>query len=154
MKAIYVLYQRPYESPDCYVKWLIGRPEHWASLADPGASLIMVRKYLSVGQISKFIYQQIALDVLFQMRYGSLPNSNKQPSDSLKSEATPVFTSKQDCFAYCFAQWCSPGVCRHPSSFWSVTLQPLGADQTTIPHMKAYMPLYPMRYGKFLSYKK
>ena len=54
--------------------------------------------------MSRFLYQQIALDVLFQMRYGSLPNSNKQPSDSLKSEATPVFTSKQDCFAYCFAQ--------------------------------------------------
>ena len=54
--------------------------------------------------MSKFIYQQIALDVLFQMRYDSLPNSNKQPSDSLRAEATPVFTSKQDCFAYCFAQ--------------------------------------------------
>merc|ERR1712117_10564 len=101
-----------------------------------------------------FLYQQIALDVLFQMRYDSLPNSLRQPSESLKAEATPVFTSKQDCFAYCFAQRCSPGVCRHPSSYWSVTLQPLGADQTTIPHMKAHMPLYPMRYGKFLSYKK
>ena len=103
MKAIYVLYQRPYESPDCYVKWLIGRPEHWASLADPGASQIMVRKYLSVGQISKFIYQQIALDVLFQMRYGSLLNSNKQPSGSLGAESTPVFSSLQ---YYCFLLLC------------------------------------------------
>ena len=62
----------------------------------------MVIKYLSVGQMVLFIYQQIALDVLFQMRYDSLPNSNKQSSDSLKPEATPVFTSNQDCFAYCF----------------------------------------------------
>ena len=54
--------------------------------------------------MSTFLYQQIALDVLFQMRYDSLPNSNKQPSDSLKAETTSVFTSNQDCFAYCFAQ--------------------------------------------------
>ena len=72
-------------------------------MADPGASQIMVRKYLSVDQISKFIYQQIALDVLFQMRYGSLLNSNKQPSDSLRAEATPVFSSLQ---YYCFLLFC------------------------------------------------
>ena len=54
--------------------------------------------------MSRFLYQQIALDVLFQMRYDSLPNSNKQPCDRMKAEATPVFTSNQDCFAYCFAQ--------------------------------------------------
>ena len=38
--------------------------------------------------MSKFLYQQIALDVLFQMRYDSLHNSNKQPCDSLRAEAT------------------------------------------------------------------
>ena len=70
----------------------------------PGRPQNMVIKYLSVGQMSIFLYQQIALDVLFQMRYDSLPNSNKQPSDSLKAEATPVFTPNLDCFAYCFAQ--------------------------------------------------
>ena len=103
MKSIYVLYQRPYGSPDCIVKLLIGRLQYWASMVDPGASLIMVIKYLSVGQISKFIYQQIALDVLFQMRYGSLLNSNQQPSDSLRTEATPVFSSLQYC---CFVLFC------------------------------------------------
>ena len=139
MKAIYVLHQRPYESPDCYVKWLIGRPGHWACLADPGASQTMVRKYLSVGQISKFIYQQIALDVLFQMRYGSLLNSNKQPSDSLRAEATPVFSSLQYCcfLLFCFLFWLScSGVCQHPPSFWSVTQSLLGAYQAAIPHLK------------------
>ena len=54
--------------------------------------------------MSTFLYQQIALDVLFKMRYDSMPNSIRQPSESLKAEATPVFTSKQDCFAYSFAQ--------------------------------------------------
>ena len=43
----------------------------------PGRPRNMVIKYLSVGQMSKFIYQQIALDVLFQMRYDSLPKSNR-----------------------------------------------------------------------------
>ena len=112
----------------------------------PGRHQNMIIKYLSVGLWSWFSYQQVALNVLFQMGYDSLPNSNKQPSDSLKAEATPVFTSNQDCFAYCFAQWCSPGVCRHASSFWSVTLQPLGADQSTIPHMKGAFHSFHMRY--------
>ena len=61
------------------------------SLPDPGASQNMTTKYLSVGQMSRFIYQQRALDVLFQMMYNSLPNSNKQPNDSLRAEATPCF---------------------------------------------------------------
>ena len=63
----------------------------------------MVIKYLSVGHMSRFLYQQIALDVLFQMRYDSLPNSNKQPSDSLKAETSPVFSSLQYC---CFLLFC------------------------------------------------
>ena len=64
----------------------------------------MVIKYLSVGQMTRFIHQQIAVDVLFQMRYGSLLNSNKQPSDSLRAEATPDFSSVQSC---CFLLFCS-----------------------------------------------
>ena len=43
------------------------------SLPDPGASQNMTIKCLSFGQISRFIYQQIALHVLFQMRYNSPP---------------------------------------------------------------------------------
>ena len=31
--------------------------------------------------------------------------------------------------------WCA-GVNQHPSTFWSITLQPLRGDQATIPHMK------------------
>ena len=54
--------------------------------------------------MSTFLYQQIAPDVFFQMRYDSLLNSNKQLSDRMKAEATSVFTSKQACFVYCFAQ--------------------------------------------------
>ena len=96
----------------------------------------MIIKYLSVGQWSWFSYQHVALNVLFQMRYESTPNSKKQPSDRQRAETPPVFTPLKAWFVYCFALCCSPGVCRHSSAFWSVTLQPLGADQSTIPHMK------------------
>ena len=67
----------------------------------------MVIKYLSVGQESWFSYQQVALDVLFQMRYDSMHNSKKKPSDRQRGETPPVFTPLKACFAYCFAQWCS-----------------------------------------------
>ena len=119
----------------------------------PGRHQNMIIKYLSVGLWSWFSYQQVALNVLFQMRYESIPNSNKQPSDSLKAEATPVFTSNLDCFAYCFAQWCSPGVCRHASSFWSVTLQPLGVDWATIYQLKGDIHCFHMRYDS-MPYSK
>ena len=114
----------------------------------------MVIKYLSVDQMIWFIYQQIALDVLFQMRYDSLPNSNKHSTDRLKAEATPVFTSNQDCFAYCFVQWWSSGVCQSPSTFWSFTLQPIGIYQATIWHMKGEIHGFHMRYKSLTSPKR
>ena len=119
---LYVPFHMPYGRPVRHYRLQGYEPKCWASLADPRASQIMVIKYLSVGLIIWLKYQQIALDVLFQMRYDSLLNSNKQSSDSLKAEVTTIFSSNQDCFAYCFAQWWCFGVCRHPSLFWSVTL--------------------------------
>ena len=80
------------------------------------------------------------------MRYDSMPYSKKQPSDSPRAETPPVFTPFKHSFAYCSAQWCPPGVCRHASSFWSVTLQPLGADKSTIPHMKGNLHSFHMMY--------
>ena len=47
----------------------------------PVRSQNMVRKYLSDGQITRFLCQQIALDVLFHMRYDNIPNSKKHPND-------------------------------------------------------------------------
>ena len=86
-------------------------------LVDPGACQNMIIKYLSVGLQSWFLYQQEALNLLFQMRYDSLPNSNKQPSDRQKALRTPIFTSKQDCFAYCFAQRAFLGSTNYPLHF-------------------------------------
>ena len=38
------------------------------------------------------------------------------------------------------------GVCQHPSTFWSVTLQSLGADQATIQKMKEDFLSFHMRH--------
>ena len=98
MKARDVPFHLPYGSLICTDQNVEGG---WQTSGRPQN---MVIKYLSVGQMSTFLYQQIAPDVFFQMRYDTLLNSNKQPSDRMKAEATPVFTSKQACFVYCFAQ--------------------------------------------------
>ena len=81
------------------------------------------------------------------MRYDSFPNSNKQLSDSLRAERPPVFITLKHCFAYCFAQRGPAGVCMHPSSLWSIILQCLGGDQSTIPHMKGDIHSFNMRYS-------
>ena len=43
---------------------------------------------------------------------------------------------------------------QHTLTFWSVTLQPLGADQSTIPHMKGDMHSFHMRYNSMNCTKR
>ena len=81
------------------------------------------------------------------MRYDSFPNSNQQPSDSLRADTPPVFIPLRYCFAYCFALRHPAGVCMHPSSLWFIILQCLGGDQSTIPHMKGDIHSFNMRYS-------
>ena len=88
------------------------------------------------------------------MRYDSFPNSNKQPKDSLRAETPPVFTPFKQCFAYCFAHWRSPGVCILPSSFWSIALKCLDADQSTIPNMKGDILSFHMRHTSMICSKR
>ena len=123
-------------------------------LQTPGGHQIMIIKYLSVGQWSWFLYQQVTLNVLFQMRYDSMPYSKKQPSDRQRAERPPVFTSLWDCFAYCFAHWHSPGVVQTPSTFWSVIIQPLGAYQATIQKMKEDILSFHMRVNSWFYTKR
>ena len=40
------------------------------------------------------------------------------------------------------------------STFWPVTLQPLGADHATIPHMKGDCYTFHMRYTSMICYKR
>ena len=97
--------------------------------------------------MSRFKYQWIALDILFKMRYDSIPYSNKQPSDSLRAEATTVFTSLQYCcFVSCLCLGCS-GVDQHTWPFWSVTVKPVGAQKTTLYQMRGDIHGFHMRYA-------
>ena len=45
-------------------------------------------------------------------------------------------------------------VCHITSTIWSVTLQPLGADHATIPHMKGDWYSFHMRYSSMICYKR
>ena len=114
----------------------------------------MIIKYLSVGQWSWFLYQQVALNVLFQMRYDSMPYSKKQPGDRQRAETPPVFIPHKHCFAYSSTHWHSPGVFIHPSTFWSVIIQPLGAYQATIQKMKEDILSFHMRVNSWFYTKR
>ena len=100
LKLIDVAFHLIYGSLICVNRLQSDRQNKKGCLLTSGGHQYMIIKYLSVGLWSWFSYQQVALNVLFQMRYGSLLNSNKQPSDSLRAEATPVFSSQQYC---CFS---------------------------------------------------
>ena len=114
-------------------------------LADPRNAQNMIIKYLSVGLQSWFSYQQVALNLLFQMRYDSLPNSNKQPSDRHKALGTPIFTSKHECFAYCFAQWALLGSANIPLHLvcHSVTPWSISRCHTSSERGLKYLSYYP-----------
>ena len=46
------------------------------------------------------------------------------------------------------------GVSQQSFTFWSVTLQPLGAYRSTIPHMKGDIHSFHMRYISMICYKR
>ena len=51
----------------------------------------MLKWYLFAWKNSKKLYQQMALNPLFQMRYASFPSSGKQPGDRQKGWGNPCF---------------------------------------------------------------
>ena len=199
-----------YGSLDFYEKWLNDKSNIQASLVDPGEYQNMIIKYLSVWLQSWFSYQQVALIILFQMRYDSLLNSKKQPSDSQRGLSSSCFhitlvllflptlkTCLSNLVSHSVTSWsrwgyhisfergdlehhgvqkfwnflidryklsqvqitqfhmgleCS-GVYQQSLTFWSVTLQPLGAYRSTIPHMKGDIHSFHMRYSSLLLTK-
>ena len=50
--------------------------------------------------------------------------------------------------------WGLPGVYQRGLTFWSITLQPLGADQSTISHMKGDINSFHMMYSIMTWYKR
>ena len=141
MKAMDVPFNLMYDSLICFKGLQSDRPKCWASLVDPGEYQNMIIKYLSVGLQSWFSYQQVALNLLFQMRYDSLPNSNKQPSDRQRAFGTPIFTSKQDCFAYCFAQWAFLGSANIPHILVYHSVPPWSTSSYHTPYERGHQYL-------------
>ena len=103
IKAMDVPFHLIYGSLICAKRLQSDRQNKVGCLQTPAGCQNMIIKYLSVGRWSWFSYQEIALNVLFQMRYGSIPNSKKQPNGRQRGEASPVFTPLKHCFAYCVA---------------------------------------------------
>ena len=210
MKAMDVPFHLVYGSLICVKGLQSDRPKCWASLVDPREYQNMIIKYLSVGLQSWFTYQQVAWNTLFQMRYDSLPNSEKQPCDSQRGWSNSCFhislilfllpaskTCLSNLVSHSVTSWSrwgyhisfergdlehygvqkfwnflidryklslvqitqflmgleSSGVYQQSFTFWSVTLQPLGAYRSTIPHMKGDIHSFHMRYGSLLLTK-
>ena len=119
MKALCLFFQMRYGSPDIYGKWVNGRPKYWICLLHPRNTQNMIIKYLSVGLQSWFSYQQVALNLLFQMRYDSLPNSNQQPSDRLRAQASPCFHISLVLFLLPASKTCLSNLVSHSVTSWS-----------------------------------
>ena len=51
----------------------------------------MLENSYHLKEIQKFFYQQVAQNLLFQIRYDGLFNSKKWPSDCSKGFGTPTF---------------------------------------------------------------
>ena len=82
MKAMDVPLHMAYSGLICPKKLLSDRLKCIASLLDHRNAQNMIIKYLSVGLQTWFLYQQVALSLLFQMRYDSLLNYEEQQHDS------------------------------------------------------------------------
>ena len=135
MKAMDVPFHLVYGS----LIWVKGlqsdRPKCWASLVDPGEYQNMIIKYLSVGLQSWFSYQQVALIILFHMRYDSMLYSKKQPSDSPRGWGTCNFSTP------------------HYWTLNSVTPLLLVVDPATIPHIIAMDLPFHLGYGSLICAK-
>ena len=93
---------------------------------------------------------------MFYFRWGmkAYPTQRNSQVTGREPETPPVFTPFKHCFAYCFAQWGPAGVCQHPSSFWSITLQPVVAGQAAIPQVKGEILSFQMRHSSLICCKR
>ena len=119
MKAMDVSFHPVYGSLICVKGLQSDRPKCKRLLADPGEYQNMIIKYLSVGLQSWFSYQQVALNPLFQMRYDSLPNSEKQPSDSQRGWSNSCFHISLVLFLLPASKTCLSNLVSHSVTSWS-----------------------------------
>ena len=102
IKAMDIPFHLIYGSLICVKRLQRDRQNKKGNLQTPGRHQNMITKYLSVGLWSWFSYQQVALNVLFQMRYESIPYSKKQPSDRQRGWDTSCFHPIQALFCLLF----------------------------------------------------
>ena len=101
IKAVDVPFHLIYGSLICAKRFQSDRENKEGCSQTPGGHQYMIIKYLSVGVWSRLSYHQVALNVLFHMRYNSMPYSKNQPSNRQNAETPLVFTPLRHCFAYC-----------------------------------------------------
>ena len=65
----------------------------------------------------------------------------------------PLFCIKSGLFCLLLCTLSPPGVCQHLSLFWSVTLQPLGAEQSAVYHVKENSNTFHMRHSSMICTK-
>ena len=119
MKAMDVPFHLIYDSLICFKGLQSDRPKCKRLLADPGEYQNMIIKYLSVGLQSWFSYQQVALNPLFQMRYDSLANSKKQPSDSQRGWSNSCFHITLVLLFLPASKTCLSNLVSHKVTSWS-----------------------------------
>ena len=102
IKAMDVPFHLIYGSLICAKRLKSDRQNKEGCLQTPAGRQNMIIKYLSVGLWSWFSYQQVALNVLFHMRYDSMPYSKKQPSDRQRGWDISCFHPIQALFCLLF----------------------------------------------------
>ena len=89
MKALWIPFHMRYGGLICCRKWLRYRPKCTSSLHEVGTPQNHIYLIPICWRNFKIFYQQVAMDVLFQMRYESKHRDKKLPSDRLRGWESP-----------------------------------------------------------------
>ena len=89
MKALWIPFHMRYGGLICCRKWLRYRPKCTSSLHEVGTPQNHTYLIPICWRNFKIFYQQVAMDVLFQMRYESKHRDKKLPSDRLRGWESP-----------------------------------------------------------------
>ena len=119
MKAKEVLFHFLYGSLICSKRLQSDRPKCWGMLADPSTPQNHAWIIAICRKISKNFNQQRTLNLLFQMKYDSLPNSEKQSSDSQRSWDNPYSLLTLVLFFPPASKTCLNNLVCHSVTFWS-----------------------------------
>ena len=136
-----------YGSLICSKKWLSDRPKCWGMLFE------------AEGNNSTGVMWKQGLSQPFCLSPGCFPELGKLSYLIWKRGFRAIcwynFFEFFQANRYYLSMFLSGSrVCHITSTIWSVTLQPLGADHATIPHMKGDWYSFHMRYSSMICYKR